>query len=54
MKLKTILAENVINETLNTDGVIKRTLVNQIYKQIGPITKGFFRDNAWQGIHKVF
>ena len=40
------------------DGLAKRKTVraaqNYIYDNILPLTKGFFRDEAWENVHKIF
>lgn len=32
----------------------KHGAINYIYKKVNPYIKGFFRDSAWENVHKVF
>jgi len=36
------------------DNVSRQTLLRRLYKDIEPITRGFFRDNSWQSVKKVW
>ncbi len=36
------------------DNVAKETLKGRIYKEIRPLMRGFFKDDAWQAVHKIF
>jgi len=39
---------------LLVESITKRGAVRLLYKIIGNATKGLFRDNAWQAVHKIF
>jgi len=36
------------------EAVSKQSLKNKIYKVIGPLIKGFFSDESWQGVRRVW
>lgn len=36
------------------DGLSKQTAIRRIYSKILPLTQGFFRDEAWENVQKVF
>jgi hypothetical protein len=36
------------------DGRSKQTAISLIYKRISPLTQGFFRDESWENVWKIF
>jgi hypothetical protein len=57
--MKKIATENFVQklshaEISSTTPMRKQTLKNLIYKNIAPFVKGFFHDDSWQPVHKVF
>ena len=39
---------------INTNGINKRKLVDTLYRQIYPLTQGFFHDESWEGINRIW
>ena len=48
------LYENGITIKSEIEGRSKPSAINHIYKKIIPLTKGFFRDESWENVKKVF
>jgi hypothetical protein len=49
--------ESIVNEIKSktfSDPIRKRTLINKIYKKIKPKMRGFFRDNDWRNVQKIW
>jgi hypothetical protein len=36
------------------DGLPKQTAIKHIYAKISPLSQGFFRDESWENVHKIF
>jgi hypothetical protein len=49
--------EPIVNEVKSdkfSEPIRKRTLINKIYKKIKPKMRGFFRDNDWRNVQKIW
>ena len=45
---------NIMNGS-EIDGVSdKKTAINRIYNKVSPLIRGFFSDNSWENVHKIF
>lgn len=49
---KKLYAETIDQKLYNFK--TKSSAINYIYKVVEPYTKGFFRDESWEHLHKVF
>ena len=47
-----IVSQLIIENIFDTNN--KKTVINRLYKIINPYTKGFFYDESWEGVHKIF
>jgi len=57
---ESVKKKNIIKEDINSvekseiDGRTKPSAINLIYKRIGTLTQGFFSDDSWQAVRKIF
>jgi hypothetical protein len=49
-----IIKTSQIVENSGNGGISKQSLKNKIYKAISPHTKGFFSDQSWESIRKIW
>lgn len=47
-------AQYARNENNPLNGKTKQSASNFIYKAVGDMTKGFFNDDSWKGVHDIF
>jgi hypothetical protein len=51
--MKCLKTEKFLKMAQN-QGVSKKSLLNKLYKEITPLTQGFFHDTSWEPIRKIY
>ena len=53
--MKNFTTDKFLKIAQNQNGIIsKKSLLNRLYKEITPLTRGFFHDNSWEPIRIIY